>query len=258
VTPSRPPAAEAGRAALRRARPLQNRVTPLGELVATSARGTLMGNRGRLHDERRRVVRRLVPGYRAWVTCLLEFRGRQRTVMAPGRYTELFFLDEVTALAAGHRPCGECRRADFQRFKTAWARGNPSLGIRPDDPIAALDRVLQQDRTGPDGAPRRFRAPRASLPDGALTLVPGLAGPQLLWRGAWWPWTATGYGPPRPCVTSDRRATVTVLTPRSTVAALASGYVPAVHPSAAATPATTDRRAPARPSRGASASRAPR
>jgi hypothetical protein len=103
ATDSRPPAPR---------RPLQNRVTPSGDLIATAARGTLMGNRGRLHEPCRRIVRRVAGGYRAWVTCRLKFRGRHRTVMAPNRYTELFFLDEATALAAGHRPCGECRRAD--------------------------------------------------------------------------------------------------------------------------------------------------
>ena len=99
--------------------PLQNRVTPYGDIIAVSARGTLMGNRGRLHDAIGRVVRRQVSSYSAWVTCLLAFKGRRRTVMAPGRYTELFFLDEATALSAGHRPCGECRRADYRRFKAA-------------------------------------------------------------------------------------------------------------------------------------------
>src|SRR5262249_17226865 len=97
----------------RMSRPLQNRVTPFGDLIATAARGTLMGNRGRLHDGDRRIVRRVAGGYRAWVTCRLEFRGRRRTVMTPGRYTELFFLDEVTALAAGHRPCREFRPQDY-------------------------------------------------------------------------------------------------------------------------------------------------
>ena len=91
-----------------------------------------MGNRGRLHDEARRIVRRVAPGYRAWVTCLLAFRGRHRPVMQPNRYTELFFLDEATALAAGHRPCGECRRADFRRFRAAWLLGNPDRGLGSD------------------------------------------------------------------------------------------------------------------------------
>ena len=154
-------------------RPLQNRVTPFGDLIATPARGILMGNRGRLHDPGRRVVRRIAAGYRAWVTCLLAFRGRHRAVMAPNRYTELFFLDEATALAAGHRPCGECRQADFRRFKTTWLVANRDRGLGPDVLIGAIDRELHRDRLEPDGRARSYlaevdSAPRRGLrrPDG--------------------------------------------------------------------------------------------
>jgi PAS domain-containing protein len=212
-----------------RAGPLQNRVTPFGTLIATPARGTLMGNRGRLHDERRRVVRRVAPGYRAWVTCLLAFRGRWRPIMEPGRYTELFFLDEATALAAGHRPCGECRRLDHRRFRTAWLAGNPGRGPGPGAPVAALDRVLHEDRLAADGRQRTFRAALEALPDGVfVTLAEASAVPLLLWRGALRAWSPAGYGPaiPRP------GGLATVLTPRSTVAAIRAGYVPGVHPSA--------------------------
>ena len=219
-------------------RPLQNRVTPTGEIVAVPARGTLMGNRGRLHDDRRWLVRTLVPSYRAWVTCRLDFRGRRRVIMAPGRYTELFFLDEVTALAAGHRPCGECRRDDFRRFTEAWARGNARRRrdrlsgpgrLDPAHPIARVDRLLHADRIYPDGRPRRFRSPLAHLPDGTFVLPPDDPTPHLLWRGALWPWTISGYGPARPPLAQGNSVTVTVLTPRSTVATLAAGYEPAVH-----------------------------
>jgi hypothetical protein len=94
--------------------PLQNRVTPLGELIATPERGLVFGNRGRLHDEQQRIRRRF--SGRRWIACRLEFRGRYHGAMPPGRYTGLFFLDEATALAAGHRPCAECRRDDYLRF----------------------------------------------------------------------------------------------------------------------------------------------
>ncbi|HEY9058475.1 MAG TPA: hypothetical protein VIN77_15095, partial [Aurantimonas sp.] len=100
--------------------PLQNRVTPLGEIIADPARGTLMGNRGILHDGNRELGRSRWK-HKAWIACTLAFRGRKRTPMTPGRYTELFFLDEATALAGGHRPCAECRRADFNAYRTAWA-----------------------------------------------------------------------------------------------------------------------------------------
>src|ERR1700752_343221 len=123
---------------------LQNRVTQYGDLIAVQARGALRGNRGRLHDAARRIVRRQVSSYRAWVTCVLSFKGRRRAVMTPGRYTEVFFLDEVTALAAGPRPWGECRRADYRRFKASWIAGNPECGLAHDATIGAIDRELHR------------------------------------------------------------------------------------------------------------------
>ena len=211
--------------------PLQNRVTPFGELVATPARGAWMGNRGRLHDAERRIVRRVVPSYRAWVTCVLEFRGRRRTVMTPGRYTELFFLDEATALAAGHRPCGECRRADFLRFKNSWLSGNRDRGVGETSTISALDRELQRDRLEADGRQQTTEGVLDTLPDGVFVTLPDRPDEALLlWRGALWSWTAAGYEAPRR--RQDVTPRVTILTPRSTVAAVSAGYAPAVHESA--------------------------
>jgi hypothetical protein len=209
-------------------RPLQNRVTPLGDLIRSPARGTFMGNRGRLHDESRRIVRRAVASYRAWVICRLEFKGRRRAVMTPGRYTELFFLDEATALAAGHRPCGECRRADYRRFTDAWLSGNPGRELGPGSQIPAIDRELHRDRLGPAGRPRTFTATLGSLPEGVFVSVPSGVAPLLVWRAALWPWSPAGYGGSRKRPAS---AEVTVLTPRSTVAAIAAGYTPIVHES---------------------------
>lgn len=190
-----------------------------------------MGNRGCLHDDARQIVRRVVRGYRAWVTCVLSFKGRRRRVMAPGRYTELFFLDEATALAAGHRPCGECRRADHQRFKRAWAAGNPERGVSASARIALLDRELHRDRVGEDGGPRTHRADIVRLPDGAFLAGAEPASAVLVWRGSLWAWSPGGY-----TRTGSRpsHGEVTVLTPRSTVNAIAAGYVPMVHATAGA------------------------
>src|SRR5579859_5210937 len=123
--------------------PLQNRVTPFGEIVAVPGRGSLMGNRGILHDARRNIVRD--SQVRRWIACRLEFRGRHRDIMSPGSWTELFFLDEATALAAGHRPCAECRRADYRRFQTAWRDARLSNSHAPSS-ADVMDAILHQDR----------------------------------------------------------------------------------------------------------------
>ncbi len=150
--------------------------------------------------------------------------------MEPNRYTELFFLDEATALAAGHRPCGECRRADFRRFRAAWLLGNPDRGLGSDTLIGALDRELHRDRLAADGRPGTYPSNLSSLPDGVF--VAGANGTEalLVWRGALVPWSPEGYGAPR---RHRKEESVTVLTPRSTVLAIAAGYTPAVHPTVA-------------------------
>ena len=125
--------------------PLQNRVTPFSELIATDARGTLMGIRGVLHDEQRR-IRRAFVGTR-WIFCVLQFKNRHRIVMTPKRYTELFFLDEATALAAGHRPCAECQRPRYLEFREAWAHADP--GSPPTGAIGGGDRRRAARRAAP-------------------------------------------------------------------------------------------------------------
>lgn len=206
--------------------PLQNRVTPFGEIVATSARGTMFGNRGSLHDEHRHLTKRRWTMY-SWVACVLEFKNRRRSLMQPNRYTELFFLDEPTALAAGHRPCGECRRTDYKHFMACFRRGN----AMPQADRHAIDRRMQADRIDTRShAQIHHRAELASLPDGAMILAEGTA--LLVWSGALHPWRETGYGPtPDRAAEMKKRGIVTVLTPRSTIAALNAGYRPAPHPS---------------------------
>ena len=148
--------------------------------------------------------------------------------MAPNRYTELFFLDEATALAAGHRPCGECRRVDYRRFKATWLVANRDRGLGPDVLIGAIDRELHRDRLDPGGRPLRYRADVASLPDGVFIVLPGVTDALLVWHGGVAPWSPAGYGAVR---RPGRGQRATVLTPRSTVRTIAAGYVPAVHSS---------------------------
>lgn len=204
---------------------LQNRVDPFGEIVANPARGTMMGNRGRLHDANRRLAKRRWTT-KAWICCLLQFGGRQRQVMAPDRYTELFFLDEATAFAAGHRPCYECRRRDYRAFMDAWARGH---GLERPPRAGAVDAVMHAERVAAGGV-RAFTETRPGLlPDGAMVLLPGDdTMPWLVWRGKLHPWSFEGYGGG----IGLPRATARVLTPPSTVRALGAGFLPIVHPSA--------------------------
>jgi len=192
--------------------PLQNRVTPLGELIATPERGLVYGNRGRLHDEHGTIRRQWQ--VKRWISCRLEFRDRHRVggPMPPGRYTGLFFLDDATALAAGHRPCAECRHADYRGFlDLAGAAGADEL-----------DRRLHGERLGP-----KPEQEVASLPDGAFVLVDDE--PWLVLADELLRWTPGGY--------AGRRSGVgraTVLTPRTSRAVLESGWnnsVPLLHPS---------------------------
>jgi len=197
--------------------PFQNRVTPFGDLIATPARGTLTGNRGVLHN-RQRVLTRRRWTTRAWIACLLEFKGRHREIMTPGRWTELFFLDEATAFAAGHRPCGECRRQDYVRFKRLWCAANGGDAAAPIHPV---DDQLHAERIA---RPRTtWQARLGDLPEGAMIVEEGevwlLAGEGLL------RWSPSGYRDRRP---GWPEAPVAVLTPRSVVAAFAAGYRPAM------------------------------
>ena len=143
--------------------PFQNRVTPGGDLIAVADRGTLTGNRGVLHDERGRIVRRVA--VRRWITCVLVFGDRHRVVMTAKRYTHLFFLDEATALAAGHRPCGECRKPDYQRFRRCWAVARE---MRDPPGAEATDHVLHHERALVDGRRKTQPLEAGTLPDGVF------------------------------------------------------------------------------------------
>lgn len=208
-------------------RPRQNRVDPWGNLVATPARGALMGNRGCLHDATGRIVRPHVG--RRWIICRLAFKGRRRAVMTPGRYTELFFLDEATALAAGHRPCAECMRPRFELFRRDWAAANPALSSAPLTAVA-LDRALHSERLA-NGQRATYPARLGDLPPGALVVAPDANTPCLVGQNRLWRWSFTGYTLEPGW---DAQQEVMVLTPRSVVAALAAGYPVQVHPTATA------------------------
>jgi hypothetical protein len=207
--------------------PRQNRVTPFGEIVATPERGTFMGNRGILHDADGHIRRAWV--LKRWIVCVLEFRGRKRTVMKPKSYTELFFLDEATALAAGHRPCAECRHARFIDFCMAWKAAHPRVfGLRR--PTAdEMDDRLHAERVNADRSKRTHPGRLEDLPDGVfVTFPPDDRTAWLVSKEALFKWSPGGYVERRPRPRSD---SVLLLTPPATVAAIRAGYIPEIHAS---------------------------
>jgi hypothetical protein len=201
--------------------PLQNRVTPFGEIVAISQRGTFTGNRGIIHDPATKTLLKRRWTTKAWLICSCEYKGRRRAVMAGRSWTELFFLDEAVALAAGHRPCFHCRREAVERFRDAWAaaKGGPRASAE------AMDTVLHHERL--ERSRKRIHpipGPLAELPDGAMVAAVGVA--FMLCSGLAYRWTNDGYTPPERLHHADG-----LLTPPSTLMALGAGYRPALHPS---------------------------
>ena len=207
--------------------PRRNRVTPFGEIIATPERGTFMGNRGVLHDAAGHIRRAWQ--VKRWIVCVLEFRGRKRTVMTPNSYTELFFLDEATALAAGHRPCAECRHARFLDFCNAWKMANGKTGSSQRPTANEIDSRLHAERLPPDHSKRFFDGRLDDLPDGVFVKVEAW-GEQafLIWGDSLCAWSPGGYWERR---TRPKQKKVLVMTPPSTVAAILAGYSPVVHAS---------------------------
>jgi hypothetical protein len=212
--------------------PRHNRVNPFGQLISTESRGTLMGNRGCLHDDQGRIRRPFA--VRRWIICRLEFRGRHRVVMSPGRYTELFFLDEATALAAGHRPCAECQHERYLLFRDAWMAANPGLASRSSRAADDIDAVLHAERLDERRGKRTWLAPLADLPPGVMVADP-LGAAHLVLERRLARWEPGGYAISVPWPAPGR---VEVLTPPSIVRAIARGYPVSVHPSAEALPAS--------------------
>lgn len=201
--------------------PLQSWVTPFGELVvAPKARGLFMGNRGCLRDSPVDIQR--FAARRQWITCALEFKNERLPLIGPGLNTQLFFLDEATALAAGHRPCARCRRFDFNRFREAWSEAHET-----EAPSAReIDDALGSERGDPHECRWAFYSEQDYLPDGAMVDIDGR--PHLVHNRALVRWTAAGYVD---CIDFPDRP-VPVLTPLSTLVTITAGYEPVVHPSA--------------------------
>ena len=201
--------------------PLQTRVTPSGEIVATPHRGLFTGNRGIIHDPATRTLLKKRWSTPAWLTCVCEFRGRRRKVMSTQSWTELFFLDEATAFAAGHRPCFYCRRDDAKRFRACWEAGNGvgSLSAK------AMDAVLHAERL--DRSRKRLHPlpmPLHELPDGAMVQADGES--YLVTGGQALRWSFAGYS------RAEAAGAAMLLTPPSTVRTFQAGYRPVLHPSA--------------------------
>lgn len=204
--------------------PLQNRVTPTGDIIAVPDRGMFTGNRGIIHDPATKTLLNRRWSNPAWITCVCEFRGRRRDVMATRSWTELFFLDEATSFAAGHRPCFYCRRDDANRFRAAWEEGNGITRVRATE----IDAVLHRERL--DRRKKRLHpldGPIKALPDGAMMKAANES--YLVVQGRALRWSFTGYR-----LADVQLVDAQLLTPPSTVRALRAGYRPVLHASAGA------------------------
>jgi len=202
--------------------PLQNRVTPTGDIIATAHRGLFTGNRGIIHDPATKTLLKKRWSSPAWITCVCEFRGWRRKVMGGRSWTELFFLDEATAFAAGHRPCFFCRREDANRFRAAWEKGNGVKSILARE----MDAVLHDERL--ERGKKRLHPlpmPVQKLPDGAM--VQQGEDSFLVLQGRALQWSMAGYHKTQAALDN-----ALLLTPPSTLRAFDTGYRPVLHPSA--------------------------
>jgi hypothetical protein len=202
--------------------PLQNRVLPTGEIVAIPDRGLFTGNRGIIHDPRTKTLLKRRWSSRAWLICVIEFRSRRRQVMGGRSWTELFFLDEATALASGHRPCFYCRREDANRFRAAWEKGNRVSEVLAPD----MDAVLHRERFASCKKLHPLPLEIERLPDGAMVR----SGEEsfVIVQGRALVWSSSGYRAAEGPIHDAK-----LLTPPSIVRAFAAGYRPVIHPSVA-------------------------
>jgi hypothetical protein len=207
--------------------PLQNRISPFSTLTATPERGTWTGNRGVIHNANKEIVRNYAVKY--WITCELKYKNFQRKVMTPNRWTELFFLDEATAFAAGHRPCGFCRNPDFKRFKSLWLLANGErYGLATNVKIDIIDNYIHQERLDPNGSQKTFKAVLNTLPDGIFIAFEDTEKAFLWYQQNLYEWSFSGYTKILEFVQNQE---VDVLTPLSYVEVFRAGYLPQIHSS---------------------------
>ena len=205
--------------------PLQNRVNPFSTLISTPERGAWTGNRGVIHNERKEIIKNHAVKY--WITCVLDYKDAHRIVMSPNRWTELFFLDEATAFAAGHRPCGFCRHADFKRFKDLWIKANgEQYGLTNKTKMDIIDAIIHQERLDKNGLQKTFKSTLTALPDGTFITLDEVDKAYLWFEQNLYEWSFSGY---TKVSQFDKNQEVTVLTPFSYVAVFKAGYVPEVH-----------------------------
>lgn len=207
--------------------PLQNRVNPFGVIVATPERGAWTGNRGVIHNAEKKIIKHHAVKY--WITCVLDYKGMRRAVMSPNRWTELFFLDEATAFAAGHRPCGFCRYADFKKFKSLWITANGAqYNVTKQTKMDIIDEYIHQERLNKDGTHKRFKAALQSLPTGTFIALENTK-TYLWYNDRLLEWSFSGY---RETFDMPENQEVEVLTPFSYVNVFKMGYIPQIHDSA--------------------------
>jgi hypothetical protein len=208
--------------------PLQNRVSPFSSIIATPERGVWTGNRGVIHNNEKQIIKNHAVKY--WITCVLEYKGKRRELMKPNRWTELFFLDEATAFAAGHRPCGFCRHSDYKRFKQLWLQANSkTYDLNGNTSIQIIDALIHKERLTKNNTQKTFTALLHTLPDGVFIKLVNKQD-AFLWRQEQlYQWSFGGY---KKSTAVDASQTVEVLTPASYVEVLRLGYEPQVHVSA--------------------------
>jgi len=209
--------------------PLQNRVNPFGKIIATPDRGMFTGNRGILHNDHQQLIKDYT--LKAWITCTLNYKNVKREVMKGRKWTELFFLDEATAFAAGHRPCAFCRNETYKHFKKIWLAENQSFFVVENDSVKTIDNILHLERMTSDRKKKTHPYKLSELPDGSFFARTEEINEQLynayLWyNGKTWQWNSSGYSMPE---TPKLNETVNALTPPSIIRCFRNGYQPVLH-----------------------------